>query len=123
MKEKTMADYKFFVDERHLNKIKILSDINGKVEKIIAYMVSGETQLVIEEVQDLNKNYPLKSDLMSVIKVIDREIIQKKNFYFESEYPEPILTSIDIACLIIHEVYGDNFINGYEIKNELVILF
>lgn len=118
-----MTDYKFFVDESHLNKIKILSDINGKVEKIIAYMISGEAQLVLEAVQDLNKNYPLKSDLISVIKVIDSEIIQKKNFYFESEYPEPILTSIDIACLIMHEVYGDNFINGYEIKNELIILY
>ncbi len=73
------------------------------------------------KLQALSNDYPIKSDLISVIDIIQRELIDKQ--LKRQDIKEPVLNILDITCLIIRESLGDEFMSGYEEVNGTIIIY
>ncbi|WP_278839197.1 hypothetical protein [Holdemania filiformis] len=65
-------------DNKHNEKIEIINDISKQIEEIAKSLKANELDKAMIKLQALSNDYPIKSDLISVIDIIQRELIDKQ---------------------------------------------
>ena len=65
-------------DNKHNEKIKIVNDINKRVDTIVKFLKASNLDKAMIELQLLTRDYPIKSELECVIRVIQNELIDKQ---------------------------------------------